>query len=287
MPQTDPAAPRRGAVAALVTVACHVLFLLLLWVLKLSSDRPAPKPTEVLVAVNVGNVASAAGAIEPGGTPDVTEPAPKVAAPPKVAPPTPPTPPAPQPKAQRPTRTHEASQPLQTQQHEQSLQVEAARRAEAERQAKAKAEAAQRAAEALAASRRAQSQQIGNSVAGAFGKQAGQAGSQGTAASGSGNQGDPNGSPSSYALSGRKIISNGGALVAPRVQRAVEGNVRVRIVVDGNGSVIRATIAPGTNIADPSVRAAALEAARKTRFNAVPGSDEQEGSITYHFKIRA
>ena len=288
MPQTDPAAPRRGAVAALVTVACHVLFLLLLWVLKLSSDRPVPKPTEVLIAVNVGNVASAAGAIEPGGTPNVTEPAPKVAAPPKVAPPTPPTPPAPQPKAQRPTpRTREVDQPLQTQQHEQSLQVEAARRAEAERQAKAKAEAAQRAAEALAASRRAQSQQIGNSVAGAFGKQAGQAGSQGTAASGSGNQGDPNGSPSSYALSGRKIISNGGALVAPRVQRAVEGNVRVRIVVDGNGSVIRATIAPGTNIADPSVRAAALEAARKTRFNAVPGSDEQEGSITYHFKIRA
>ena len=288
MPQTDPAAPRRGAVAALVTVACHVLFLLLLWVLKLSSDRPAPKPTEVLIAVNVGNVASAAGAIEPGGTPDVTEPAPKVAAPPKVAPPTPPTPPAPQPKAQRPTpRTREVDQPLQTQQHEQSLQVEATRHAEAERQAKAKAEAAQRAAEALAASRRAQSQQIGNSVAGAFGKQAGQAGSQGTAASGTGNQGDPNGSPSSYALSGRKIISNGGALVAPRVQRAVEGNVRVRIVVDGNGSVIRATIAPGTNIADPSVRAAALEAARKTRFNAVPGSDEQEGSITYHFKIRA
>lgn len=288
MPQTDPAAPRRGAVAALVTVACHVLFLLLLWVLKLSTDRPAPKPTEVLIAVNVGNVASAAGAIEPGGTPDVTEPAPKVAAPPKVAPPTPPTPPAPQPKAQRPTpRTREVDQPLQTQQHEQSLQVEATRRAEAERQAKAKAEAAQRAAEALAASRRAQSQQIGNSVAGAFGKQAGQAGSQGTAASGTGNQGDPNGSPSSYALSGRKIISNGGALVAPRVQRAVEGNVRVRIVVDGNGSVIRATIAPGTNIADPSVRAAALEAARKTRFNAVPGSDEQEGSITYHFKIRA
>ena len=288
MPQTDPAAPRRGAVAALVTVACHVLFLLLLWVLKLSSDRPVPKPTEVLIAVNVGNVASAAGAIEPGGTPDVSEPAPKVAAPPKVATPTPPTPPAPQPKAQRPTpRTREVDQPLQTQQHEQSLQVEATRRAEAERQAKAKAEAAQRAAEALAASRRAQSQQIGNSVAGAFGKQAGQAGSQGTAASGSGNQGDPNGSPSSYALSGRKIISNGGALVAPRVQRAVEGNVRVRIVVDGNGSVIRATIAPGTNIADPSVRAAALEAARKTRFNAVPGSDEQEGSITYHFKIRA
>lgn len=286
MPQTDPAAPRRGALAILVTVACHALFLLLLWMLKLSSDRPTPKPTEVLVAVNVGNVASAAGAVEPGGTPDASEPAPKEAAPA----PTPPAPPAPQPKVQHPTpRPREAAQPLQTQQHEQSLQVEAARRAEAERQAKekAKAEAAQRAAEALAASRRAQSQQIAGSVAGAFGKQAGQAGSQGTAASGTGNQGDPNGSPSSYALSGRKIISNGGALVPPHVQRAVEGNVRVRIIVDGSGSVIRATIAPGTNIADPSVRAAALEAARKTRFNAVPGSEEQEGSITYHFKIRA
>ena len=286
MPQTDPAAPRRGALAILVTVACHALFLLLLWMLKLSSDRPTPKPTEVLVAVNVGNVASAAGAVEPGGTPDASEPAPKEAAPA----PTPPAPPAPQPKVQHPTpRPREVAQPLQTQQHEQSLQVEAARRAEAERQAKekAKAEAAQRAAEALAASRRAQSQQIAGSVAGAFGKQAGQAGSQGTAASGSGNQGDPNGSPSSYALSGRKIISNGGALVPPHVQRAVEGNVRVRIIVDGSGSVIRATIAPGTNIADPSVRAAALEAARKTRFNAVPGSEEQEGSITYHFKIRA
>lgn len=273
MPQTDPAAPRRGALAILVTVACHALFLLLLWMLKLSSDRPTPKPTEVLVAVNVGNVASAAGAVEPGGTPDASEPAPKEAAPAPTppAPPTPPTPPAPQPKVQHPApRPHEVAQPLQTQQHEQSLQVEAARRAEA-----------------LAASRRAQSQQIAGSVAGAFGKQAGQAGSQGTAASGSGNQGDPNGSPSSYALSGRKIISNGGALVPPHVQRAVEGNVRVQIIVDGSGSVIRATIAPGTNIADPSVRAAALEAARKTRFNAVPGSEEQEGSITYHFKIRA
>lgn len=192
----------------------------------------------------------------------------------------------PEPSPKR-SRSRVADQPLQTQEHERSLQLEATRRAEAERQAKAKAEVAERAAQALEAARRAQSQQIGNSVAGAFGKQSGQAGSQGTASSGSGNQGDPNGSPSSYALAGRKIISNGGALVAPRVQRAVEGNVRVRIIVDGSGSVIRATIAPGTNIADPTVRQAALEAARKTRFNAVPGSDEQEGTITYHFKIRA
>ena len=77
MPQTDPAAPRRGAVAALVTVACHVLFLLLLWVLKLSSDRPVPKPTEVLIAVNVGNVASAAGLSSQEGHPTSLSPLPR------------------------------------------------------------------------------------------------------------------------------------------------------------------------------------------------------------------
>mgnify|MGYP000874659360 FL=1 len=287
MAQIEPSAPQRQAIAIASAVLFHVGLLLLLWVLKLSSERPVPKPTEVLIAVNVGNVASASGAVEPGGSPDVTEPAPEVQAPPKPSPqPAQPAMTLPETTPKR-ARTRVADQPLQTQQHEKSLQLEAARRAEAERQAKAKAEAAQRAAEALAAQRRAQSQQIGNSVAGAFGKQAGQSGSQGTAASGAGNQGDPNGSPSSYALAGRKIISNGGALVAPQVQRAVEGNVRVRIIVDGSGSVIRATIAPGTNIADPTVRQAALEAARKTRFNAVLGSDEQEGTITYHFKIRA
>ena len=285
MPQTDPAATRHRILAVVVTVVCHLLFLLLLWMLQLRSDHPSPKPTEVLVAVNVGNVASASGEVEPGGTPEPAEtpseeatpqPAPSAPALP-ISPKTTPAPPAPRP----------VTQPLQTQQHEESQRVEATRRAEAERQAQAQAEAARRAAEALEAARRAESQRIKGAVSGAFGKQAGQAGSQGTATSGTGNQGDPNGSPSSYALSGRKIISNGGALVSPHVQRAVEGNVRVRIIVDGSGSVIRATIAPGTNVADPSVRAAALEAARKTRFNAVPGSDEQEGSITYHFKIRA
>lgn len=283
MAQIEPSAPQRQAIAVASAVLFHVGLLLLLWVLKLSSERPVPKPTEVLIAVNVGNVASASGAVEPGGTPDVTEPALQVQAPPKASPrPAQPAMTLPEPSPKR-SRSRVADQPLQTQEHERSLQLEATRRAEA----KAKAEAAERAAQALEASRRAQSQQIGNSVAGAFGKQSGQAGSQGSASSGSGNQGDPNGSPSSYALAGRKIISNGGALVAPRVQRAVEGNVRVRIIVDGSGSVIRATIAPGTNIADPTVRQAALEAARKTRFNAVPGSDEQEGTITYHFKIRA
>lgn len=292
MESQDTSRHQRQGLALLVSLGAHAALLLLLWSLHLKSDRPAPKPAEVLVAVNVGNVPEAAGEQEPGGTPDVTEPAPQ------VVPSTPPAPAAPRPKPQPPTpapqpkpvaKTREQAQPeqLQTQTHEASIRVAEARRAAAEAKAKAQAEAVARAAEAAAAARAAESKRIGQSVAGAFGKQAGAAGSQGTASSGSGNQGSPNGSPSSYALAGRKIVSNGGALVAPVVRRAVEGTVRVRIVVDDTGQVLRATIGSGTDIADPAIRQAALEAARKTRFNAVAGSEDQEGTITYHFKIRA
>lgn len=289
MESTDTIQAKRRGLAVLISLGAHLALLLLLWAIHLRSDRPQPKPAEVLVAVNVGNVPLASGDVEPGGTPDVTEPAPQVnpapATSPKPQPRATPTPPTPKPVAKTPAQT--ASEQLQTQTHEASLQAEANRRAAAERQAKARAEAAARAAEAAAAARAAESQRIGKSVAGAFGKQSGAAGSQGTASSGAGNQGDPNGSPSSYALAGRKVISNGGALIAPVVSKAVEGTVRVRILVDGSGQVLRATISSGTNIADPVIRQAAIEAARKTRFNSVAGSEDQEGTITYHFKIRA
>ena len=182
----------------------------------------------------------------------------------------------------QPSRT--SSQPLQTQSIEQSRRLEETRRAEAE--AKARAEAERRAREE-AARRETQRQEIGHSVAGAFGRQSGAAGSQGTASSGTGNQGNPNGSAGSYALTGRTIVSNGGILARPSTSRAIDGVVRVRIVVDGSGRVIQATVAQGTNIADTSIRNAALAAARATRFNSVAGADDQEGLITYRFKIQS
>ena len=136
MAQIEPSAPQRQAIAVASAVLFHVGLLLLLWVLKLSSERPVPKPTEVLIAVNVGNVASASGAVEPGGTPDVTESAPQVQAPPKASPrPAQPAMTLPEPSPKR-SRSRVADQPLQTQEHERSLQLEATRRAEAERQAK-------------------------------------------------------------------------------------------------------------------------------------------------------
>lgn len=271
---------QRRTLALAIALTLHIALLLLLWSLYLRAPRPQSKPVEVLVAVNVGNVEQASGAIEPGGTQSEDPQSTRVEAP-HPTPPVPPTPiPTPRPKA--PSRT--SSQPLQTQNTEQSMRIEETRRAEAE--AKARAEAERKAREE-AARREAQRQEIGHSVAGAFGRQSGAAGSQGTASSGTGNQGNPNGSAGSYALTGRTIVSNGGVLARPSTNRAIDGIVRVRIIVDGSGRVIQATVAQGTNIADTSVRNAALSAARATRFNAVAGADDQEGLITYRFKIQS
>lgn len=267
---------QRRALGLVITLTLHGLLLGLLAFMMLRVERPQPKPVELLVAVNVGNVPQASGAEEPGGVQTPEPQRQEVSAPPVVQP-------RPQPKV-RPKMP--PAEPIKTQQHEPSLHAaEVEARKEAERRARAEAEAARRAA-AEAAAREAARQQVGRSVAGAFGAQSGKAGSQGTASSGSGNQGSPNGSAGSYALAGRSVVSNGGVLARPATSRAVDGVVRVRIVVDGAGHVTRATVAQGTNIADTSIRNAALAAARATRFNAVAGAEEQEGIITYRFKIQ-
>lgn len=270
---------QRRALGLVITLVLHGLLLGLLAFMMLRVERPQPKPVELLVAVNVGNVPQASGAEEPGGVQTPEPQRKEVSAPPVVEP-------RPQPVQPKVRPKTPPAEPIKTQQHEPSLHAaEVEARKEAERRARAEAEAARRAA-AEAAAREAARQQVGRSVAGAFGAQSGKAGSQGTASSGSGNQGSPNGSAGSYALAGRSVVSNGGVLARPATSRAVDGVVRVRIVVDGAGHVTRATVAQGTNIADTSIRNAALAAARATRFNAVAGAEEQEGIITYRFKIQ-
>lgn len=270
---------QRRTLGLAITLALHGLLLGLLALVILRVERPQPKPVELLVAVNVGNVPQASGAEEPGGVQTPEPQRKEVSAPPVVEP-------RPQPVQPKVRPKTPPAEPIKTQRHEPSLHAaEVEARKEAERRARAEAEAARRAA-AEAAAREAARQQVGRSVAGAFGAQSGKAGSQGTANSGSGNQGSPNGSAGSYALAGRSVVSNGGVLARPATSRAVDGVVRVRIVVDGAGHVTRATVAQGTNIADTSIRNAALAAARATRFNAVAGAEEQEGIITYRFKIQ-
>jgi TonB family protein len=137
---------------------------------------------------------------------------------------------------------------------------------------------------------------IKNQTANAFGKSNGKSLSQGTAQSGTGNQGDPNGDPNStnskgggsgygkFSLNGRSL--NGG-LPRPTYAIQEEGVVVVQIAVNPKGIVTATSIAlQGTNTDNATLRSAALSAARQARFNIIEGSQNQSGTITYRFILK-
>lgn len=298
---------KRRLVGLGVAIGLHLAFIALLYWLKLEGRMPLPKQTE-LVLVDLGTVEQASGEQEPMGQEIQGEPEPTVVPAPKPAQPAPT--PTPAPSKPKPARTNKPTpaKPIQTQQHEESLRVaelkrkaeeanriaeaEARRRAEIQRQideakrAEEEAERQRKAEQAEAQRKAEQARQAGSRVSNAFGAGRNTGQSQGTASSGTGNQGQPSGSSGSFSLVGRTIVSNGGRLNTPRTARAVRGRINVRITVDASGRVTEAHVDPrGTNIAEPTVRSAAVAAAKSTRFNAQEGAVEQRGIITYDFEI--
>ena len=162
--------------------------------------------------------------------------------------------------------------------------TEAEKRAEAERLAAEKKAAEERAAAEAAAKR----------IAGAFGKGT-QMGSKGAASSGQGIQGSPTGNSAdgktsgvggygTFDLNGRSLGPGGLPMPVYNVQE--EGRVVVTITVNPAGQVIQTSINKRTNTANASLRKAAEDAARKARFNAVDGVNNQTGTITYYFKLK-
>lgn len=65
-----------------------------------------------------------------------------------------------------------------------------------------------------------------------------------------------------------------------------EGRVVVTIVVDPDGNVIDTRINNRTNTTNMQLRNAAIEAAKRTKFNKSLGNENQSGSITYYFKLK-
>lgn len=65
-----------------------------------------------------------------------------------------------------------------------------------------------------------------------------------------------------------------------------EGRVVVTITVDPSGKVIDTRIHNRTNTTNLQLRNAAIEAARRTTFNAIGGENNQTGTITYYFKLK-
>lgn len=103
---------------------------------------------------------------------------------------------------------------------------------------------------------------------------------------GSGTQGSPGGNSVIGILPnvGNRIARS---LLRPAYNVQTQGVVVVNVVVRPNGTVESATInARGTNTSDSSLRNAALAAARASKFNAVEGNDNVNGTITYKFKLR-
>lgn len=161
--------------------------------------------------------------------------------------------------------------------------TEAEKAEEARKLAEAKAEKERREAEEAARRR----------VAGAFGKGA-QMGSKGTT-EGQGIQGSPAGNAPTGATTGTggygtfnlggRSIGEGG-LPRPVYNVQDEGKVVVDITVDPSGRVIATGINRQTNTVNTALRKAAEDAAKKARFNAVSGLNNQSGTITYYFKLK-
>ena len=95
-------------------------------------------------------------------------------------------------------------------------------------------------------------------------------------------QGKTEGTPN-YSLRGRTVV---GSLVQPAYAAKAEGKVIVEIKVDGKGNVVEANAgAKGTTVADKTLWAAAVKAAKATHFTPKADNTPQWGTITYIFKI--
>lgn len=262
---------KNKVIGIVCTVALHVLVLLLLFLLKLTV--PAEQE-EGGVPVMLGNTELAAGDADPYTMTEVD-----------VMPSEVPS------SAPEAAVEPEVEQPMITQQDEPSLQVKKEKpKTETKKVNKPKEKTE---AEKREEAEKAAAQAAANAIAGAFGKGS-QMGSKGNAAR-AGLQGSPTGNSSTgktsgvggygtFDLNGRTL--GGGKLPVPVYNVQDEGRVVVTIVVNPAGQVISTSINKRTNTVNPALRRAAEEAARKARFNAVDGVNNQSGTITYYFKLK-
>lgn len=162
---------------------------------------------------------------------------------------------------------------------EKQRQREEQARIEAERKAREAAEAAERAKQAEAI---AKANQMG-SLFGNTGNTSGSGDGQG-----SGQKGNPVGKGSgsvggkNYSLAGRVPKS----IPDPIGEYNENAKVVVLIRVNANGDVTYAKSTVGTQTANTAIIKMAEEAARKSKWDAKPGSPEQQGTIEYNFKIK-
>ncbi len=299
------------------SIIFHLLVLALLIFFGLTT---LPKQEEGIL-VNLGNVETGLGNIEP----------PKSSAQPQQETPKTTPPPAtvdkPTPKTEESVKTQdfdeapeiksaeqkkkEEEEKLKKQREEaerqKQLEIDRKAKAEADRIAKAEAEAKRKAEierkriEEEERKKREEQQRIAdearNKVGSAFGKSNSNSTSEGDAG-GTGNQGyvtgDPNSknrtgsglgnSGSGFDLTGRSLV---GSLPQPNYGIQEEGIVVVQVTVDKYGNVVSAEYQlKGSTSQNSTLKKAAIDAAKKARFNSDPNASAfQKGTITYYFVL--
>lgn len=268
-----------GALGALLVHVAAIALLILV-----SFAVPQPDEEAGGVPVMMGDVDMAKGSFDPSTMVDVE------VLPEEVA--------QPQPEVETPqdmiTQTEEetvAIKPKTEPKKEKPKEVKKPEKTAAQKVAEAKKLAEEKAER----ERKAAAEAARKRVAGAFGKGSQMGGSKGESASGTGTEGSKDGNSATggktgvggkntYDLIGRQL--GAGGLPHPVYNVQEEGRVVVSITVNPAGRVIATSINRQTNTVNSTLRRAAEEAAKKARFNAVDGVNNQMGTITYYFKLK-
>ncbi|MDR1222062.1 MAG: TonB family protein [Tannerella sp.] len=262
------------------TVIVHLVLILILY---FSILRTIVPNEDSGILVNFGDMYTAVGTYEPQYT----------ANPPQRETPPQPSQPKPTPKPEKLITQEEeetVSIPDKKKKEEQVADERAQReREEAERRRREEEEKKRREEEA-----RKQQEAISNRVSNAFGMASSPQSRQGDAATGTGNQGSPFGNADTGANEGTggfgtfnldgRYIGQGG-LPRPTDRGQEEGRIVINITVDPNGNVILAEIGRGTNIDHAQMRKSAIDAAKRAKFNKIKGANNQNGTITYIYKL--
>ena len=288
---------KKSKIAGIIgTLLLHILLLPFLWWYNLSLP---PQQEEGGVPVMLGNTEMAQGDADPYTMTEVDVlPQPEAEVPEEV-------PASPEPEVKQPLITQHEESPVKVKKEEpkkESPKKKEEKKAEKKKetpkevkqekpkeQPKEKTEAEKRAEAEKAAAAAASSK-----IAGAFGKGS-KMGSKGDGQSGTGIQGSHTGNSDTgkatgvggkdtYYLKDRSL--GPGGLPKPIYNVQDEGRVVVTIVVDPQGCVVSTDINKWTNTVNPQLQKAALDAARKARFNTISGVDNQSGTITYYFKLK-
>ena len=300
---------KRSKVTGIVgTVVLHLVVLALLFVVTLTLPE---KQAEGGVPVMLGDTELAQGESDPYTLTEVDVLPQPEAAQPEVADPVV-TDPIPSPEVEQPLITQEdeaevkvkkenpkVDKPKKDKDKKKQLEKKPVAKQEQVKpkeltEAEKRALAAKKAEEERIAREKAAAQAAANKVSGAFGKGS-HMGSKGNAPKGSGMEGRKDGNSNTggmngvgghgtFDLNGRSL--GPGGLPMPMGDFQEEGRVVVTIVVNPAGQVIGTSINKRTNTVNPQLRKAAEEAAKKARFNAVDGVNNQSGTITYYFKLK-